>query len=100
MAFDRRLMANFDWITFSLTLLIMAFSTVILYSATYNPPVGAVAMHFKQLAWMGVGLVAMFTMLSLDYQVFCRYAYLFYGGLILSLIAVLFFGQVVNGARR
>lgn len=100
MAFDRRLVANFDWLTFSLTLLIMAFSMVILYSATYNRPVGAVAMHLKQLAWMGVGLVAMFTLLSLDYQVFCRYAYLFYGGLILGLIAVLLFGQVVNGARR
>ena len=49
MAFDRRLMANFDWMTFSLTLLIMAFSTVILYSATYNRPVGAVAMHLKQV---------------------------------------------------
>lgn len=100
MAFDRRLMANFDWMTVSLTLLIMAFSTVILYSATYNRTAEAGGMHLKQLAWMGIGLVAMFTVLCLDYQIFCRYAYLFYCGLLLSLIAVLLFGRVINGAQR
>ena len=39
----------------------------------------------------------MFAVLCIDYQTLCRYAYVLYGALLLSLMMVLLFGRVVNG---
>lgn len=100
MAWDRRLLRNFDWGTLGIALLIITISLVVLYSATYGRTDFLEGVHLKQLSWLGVSLVSMFLLLCFDYQTICRYAYLLYGLLILSLIAVLLFGRIVNGARR
>ena len=100
MAFDRRLATNFDWGTLVFTLLIITLSIVLLYSATSERLEGPSGMHVKQLLWTGMSLLSMFIVLCVDYQTLCRYAYVLYGALLISLIIVLLFGRVVNGSQR
>ena len=56
--------------------------------------------HLKQLSWMGLGVISMLVVLCIDYQFLCRHAYVLYGLLLVSLVMVLLFGRVVNGAQR
>lgn len=100
MAFDRRLAMNFDWGTLALSLAIVSLSIVLLYSATSERLEGPSGMHLKQLVWALIGLVSMFAVLCIDYQTLCRYAYVLYGALLVSLVIVLLFGRVVNGSQR
>ena len=57
-------------------------------------------MWIPQLGWMGVGLFLALAVAMVDYRVFLRLAYVFYGLVILLLLAVLVKGRVVMGARR
>lgn len=100
MPFDRRLVTNFDWGTLILALTIITLSIVLLYSATSDRTEGPSGVHLKQLMWTGMGLLSMFAMLCVDYQTLCRYAYVLYGALLVSLIIVLLFGRVINGSQR
>jgi rod shape determining protein RodA len=99
-AFDRRLAMNFDWGTLALSLAIVSWSIILLYSATSERLEGPSGMHLKQLVWAVVGLVSMFAVLCIDYQTLCRHAYVLYGALLVSLVIVLLFGRVVNGSQR
>jgi rod shape determining protein RodA len=54
----------------------------------------------SQLQAMGIGLAVAFTIAFLDYRVFMRVAYVFYGAVVLLLLMVLVKGHVVMGARR
>jgi rod shape determining protein RodA len=98
--FDRRLATNFDWGTLTLTLAITTLSVVLLYSATTHRADSLASIHLKQLSWIGIGSVCMLAILCINYQVLCRYAYLFYALTIIGLVAILLFGRVINGAQR
>ena len=100
MAFDRRLVMDFDWGTLALSLTIVSLSIVLLYSATSERLEGPSGMHLKQLVWAMIGLVSMFAVLCIHYQTLCRHAYVLYGVLLVSLVIVLLFGRVVNGSQR
>ncbi len=100
MSIDRRLLLNFDWPTLVLALSITVLSLVLLYSAASTQTDGLTAIYLKQLSWLGLSLVVLAIVLCIDYQMLCRHVYLFYGIIILGLVAVLLFGPVVNGAQR
>ncbi|NJO02140.1 MAG: FtsW/RodA/SpoVE family cell cycle protein [Bacteroidia bacterium] len=55
--------------------------------------------HTKQLIWIATSLVLIIFILSIDYRSYETFAYLIYGFLILVLIAVVFVGKEVNGAK-
>lgn len=93
----RRLMIEFDWETLVLALAIASLSVLLLYSL---PSAGRVNVHLKQLLWLGLGLLAMGVVSWIDYQRLSRYAYVLYGGVLASLLAVLLFSPVINGAQR
>lgn len=97
---ERRSGITVDWVTLGLTLAILSLSVVLLYSATYDRPGSLTGLHLKQISWVGVGLCGMAVLLCWDYQLLSRYAYVFYGVMIVSLVGVLLFGRVVNGAQR
>jgi rod shape determining protein RodA len=94
---DRRLMIKFDWETSVLALTITGLSVLLLYSL---PSAGRADLHLKQLLWLGLGLLVMGIVSCLDYQRLSRYAYVLYGGVLASLVAVLCFSPVINGAQR
>ncbi len=97
MELDRRLMIKFDWETLVLALAITGLSVLLLYSL---PSAGRVGIHVKQLVWLGLGLLVMLTVSWIDYQHLSRYAYILYGCVLASLVAVLLFSPVINGAQR
>ena len=106
MQINRRLNPNFtwgtlDWGTLILSLAIASLSLLLLYS---TPSAGqatvAQDIALKQLLWLGFGLGAMGLTLVSDYQHLSRHAYWFYGLVVVSLMAVLLTGPVINGAQR
>ena len=53
----------------------------------------------KQLMWIGLSLVLAFMILMVDFRVYETYAYLFYGIIILLLIATIFLAPDIKGSR-
>jgi rod shape determining protein RodA len=78
---DRRLLKNFDWITFLVIILLTLVGIMTIYSAT-RPAIGMGEQpdfYSKQLIWLGVSIVALFIMTSFDYIWFFRLSYPLYG---------------------
>ena len=98
---DRRLLQNFEWPIFVMGVAVAAIGIVNLISA--SPERGAAFLPdtaWRQLVWLGLGLVLLFATLVLDYRTLERVAIPFYGGVLLLLVAVLFVGRIVNGSQR
>src|SRR5262245_46845383 len=97
---DRRLIQNFEWPIFLMGLAIALIGIVNLISA--SPERGAFLPDtaWRQLVWMGLGLVLLLATLVLDYRTLERVALPFYGVVIVLLVAVLFVGRIVNGSQR
>ena len=92
---------NMDWGTLTLALAIASLSLLLLYNTpSAGQAIAAKDIALKQLLWLGFGLLAMGLVLLCDYQTISRYAYWLYGLVIVSLIAVLIAGPIINGAQR
>jgi len=88
---------RFDW---TLAVAVVAISVVgmlNLYSATWT---SRPQLYSQQVSWMGIGLVGFAAAAALDYRTLSRVAYPLYVAGVLSLVAVLFVGKTINGARR
>ena len=98
---DRRLLPHVDWplIAAILTLTLIGLSTI--YSVTWNiqtdQPGGA---FWSQVYALPVALCAMLVCMVIDYRTLAQRSLVIYGGLIVLLIAVMFFGVVRGGSRR
>jgi rod shape determining protein RodA len=95
---DRRLLQNVDWV-----LLFCMASLVTMSAATLsNLNVGraGTGVAFRQLAWAGVGLVALTVMAAVDYRRLVRLAPLLYVLTLGVLVTVFLIGRTVSGARR
>ena len=90
-------MIKFDWETLVFALAITGLSVMLLYSL---PAAGRGNLHLKQLLWLAMGLIVMGVVCRLGYQRLSRYAYVLYAMVLASLVAVLLFSPVINGAQR
>lgn len=97
LVFDRRLIKNFDWFLFLITLLISIIGLVNLYSATYQT---GFKVFQKQLVWAVLGVVAMVLISFIDYRTLERYTHHMYAVFILLLITVLVFSKAILGSKR
>jgi rod shape determining protein RodA len=102
MRIDRRLIKNFDWITFSLVTLLSVIGIMTIYSATRSPlPGGEMpSFYIKQLYWLVLSVAAMIAIVSIDYVWLKRVSYLLYGVGVFLLLLVLFHGRTGMGAQR
>ncbi|MFV1951839.1 MAG: rod shape-determining protein RodA [Nitrospinota bacterium] len=98
--FDRRLISNFDWVLFILTLSISIWGIVIIYSATQGKAEHLSKLYITQIYWLLYGLLIMFLVILIDYHTLQRSAYFIYAIVIIALILVLIFGRVISGAQR
>lgn len=98
---DRRLIHNFDWITFSVTLTITLIGIITIYSAT-RPLSGEeyAGFYIKQIIWLLIGIIALFFIVSFDYIWFGRLSIPLYIIGIILLIIVFIMGRVGMGAQR
>ncbi len=98
---DRRLIQNFEWPIFLMGLALALIGIVNLISASPERGGGLIPdTAWRQLVWMGMGLGLLLATLVLDYRTLERIALPFYGVVIVLLVAVLFFGRIVNGSQR
>lgn len=103
---DRRMLANFDWMLFSLVLIIACIGLSTVYSATWMPGMpgtpahGMPATFLKQLQWIIGGIIVMAVVIIVDYHTWSRFTNLFYGLALAMLILVLVAGKSAMGAAR
>jgi rod shape determining protein RodA len=95
---DRRLLQNVDWPLLGATVGLVILSASTLASLQVGRAGGGVAV--RQLAWFGVGLVALVVIASIDYRRLVRAAPLFYALGLATLVALFVVGRTVSGARR
>lgn len=96
MMLDRRLLRDFSWSIFFITLLICLIGLTNLYSATYQSGLG---IFKKQLLWVALGIAGVISVSFLDSKTIERYTQHLYFTSLLLLIAVLAFGKEVAGSK-
>ncbi len=95
---------NFDWILLGSVLALITYGIVLIHSASQVvDQTGAGLLDMPPVrqaiyAVIGLGILALFALL--DYRLYRRIAWILYGFLVLSLIAVLLVGDSNYGARR
>jgi rod shape determining protein RodA len=94
---DKRLVANFDWVFFLMIFILFGISLLEIYSAVQT---GSKDYVIRQGIWFAVGLIVFFTILFFPFQLFDRFALLFYIGVNILLVYVLFDGRLVGGSQR
>lgn len=98
---DRRLLINFDWFFFLLTLTLTGVGLVNLYSASQVVGGARVAdSYVRQIYWLALSLAALVLVLRLDLRRLQSYSYPIYGLCLFFLFAVLLFGRSTSGAQR
>jgi rod shape determining protein RodA len=98
--FERRLYYHIDWALLGAVLVLCAMGVAMIYSTTANQASGASHLYVTQLYAIALGLAAMVVTMALDYRTFTDKSHLLYGGLLVLLVYVLFFGTATAGARR
>ncbi len=94
--FDRRLLKNFGWFLFILTLAFSAVSLLNLYSASYETGL----IYFKkQLVWLVIGLITLISLSFINYRLIRQYSFYIYSFTVLLLVFVLIFGKEVSGSK-
>ncbi|MBA4349083.1 MAG: rod shape-determining protein RodA [Thermodesulfovibrio sp.] len=99
---DKRLFKNFDWITFSVIVLLSIIGIITIYSAT-RPPLGTGAhpdFYLKQILWLLISVAALFVVVTFDYAWLQRFSYLLYSIGLVLLVVVLIAGKTSMGAQR
>ena len=100
--FYRRLLRDTDFTLLVATVLLLVLGVLIQAGATVNMPVGGDPWFYtkRQALYAGVGLVAMFGAMFIDYRSFARWARFIYAGNIGLLALVIVAGSSSMGAQR
>jgi rod shape determining protein RodA len=98
-----RTVANLDWISILLWLVIMVFGWMNIYSANImeaDAGIFDLSQRFgKQLIWISASVVLAVLLLALDAKFYIYFSYVLYILLLGVLIGVLLFGREINGAK-
>lgn len=98
---DRRLIKNFDWITFSIVIIIALIGIMTIYSATRPLIEGENSQFYlKQSLWLFIGVIALLMLVSFDYVWLSRVSFFLYTVGIALLITVFIVGKIGMGAQR
>ncbi len=101
MLIDRRLASHYDWTLLGLAVGLVVLGILTIYSATYSVTEHrASGLAFKQFYWFLIGVAAMAAASTFDYRRVDRFAYPFYGAILLLLALVLFRGHAGGGSQR
>lgn len=94
--FERRLYFHIDWLLIGAVFALCAIGLAMIYSATGGPT----SVYWTQIYAIGLGLIAMLVCLSVDYRSLGDKSHLIYLAMVLTLVGVLFVGEVRGGSRR
>jgi rod shape determining protein RodA len=96
MMIDRRLFQEVDWVLLGLVLLHSLIGVFFIYSSSHF---AAGDFYVRQLAWIGVSLIALVFVLAIDYKFFVSLSVYFYGLTVALLAATLVFARFVAGTK-
>ncbi len=97
---NRQSIQNFDWLMFSIPLVLTLLGIMTIYSATRPVLESQPSFYVRQSIWLVLSVAALFVSASFDYRRLTGLAYYFYGtGLFLLLITMLL-GHTGMGAQR
>ncbi len=103
MASNKSLFFNIDWVLLLLYGILVTIGLLSIYSANFDPLHASIfdfsKSYGKQVIWILLSFFIACLILLLDNRFFPTFAFGFYGLTILALVAVLFFGKLVNGNR-
>src|SRR6185503_6138060 len=94
--FERRLYYHVDWALVAAVLALTLLGLSQIYSATGGPT----SIYVTQIYGILLGLVALGVCLAIDYRTLVDKSHFIYGGVLVLLVYVLFFGAVRGGSRR
>src|SRR5437667_11673837 len=89
---------DFDWVLLGFVLVICTLGVVEIYSTTWGTKFAGA--HIRQIYWIIAGLMLMFLVSLVNYQVLLENSKWLYVASVVSLLAVTVFGKKVLGARR
>jgi rod shape determining protein RodA len=95
--FERRLYFHVDWALVAALAALCGMGTLMIYSATQST---APRLYISQLYALGLGMLALLVMLSIDYRSLADRSHWIFLAIIGLLVYVMLFGAVRGGARR
>lgn len=101
---EERVARDLDWVTVGLYGLMVLLGWLNIYAAVYDPANQRDIFDLginsgKQLLWIGTSVLLIIAILVIDFRFYESFAYVIYGLVILSLVAVLGVGTEVKGAK-
>ncbi len=100
---ENNIFFNLDWIMIFLYLTLVMLGWINIYAAVYSDEHQSILdlgqQYGKQLIWIIAGIFLAICVLLVDSKFYVAFAYHIYIFILLLLVAVLFFGREVNGAR-
>ncbi|HEY4785331.1 MAG TPA: FtsW/RodA/SpoVE family cell cycle protein, partial [Bacteroidales bacterium] len=97
------IVANIDWTTVVVYLILVVMGWLNIYAAVYNDEHSSIfdfsQRYGSQLIWIVLALLLALFIFMIDLKFYPFFAYIIYGFTIFLLILVLIFGREVNGAR-
>jgi len=100
---QNNILLNLDWITILIYLALVMMGWVNIYAAVYSEEHQSIfdlgQQYGKQMIWIIAGLFLAICVLIVDSKFYVAFAYHIYAVVILLLVAVLFLGREINGAR-
>ena len=101
MIVDRRLLPHIDWLLVGALFVLAMIGLLTIYSVTWNIQANRPGAEFWRQAYaLPVAFIAMAVCMLVDYRTLAQRSVLIFGGVLLSLVAVLLFGEVAKGSRR
>lgn len=103
MARRNNIIANIDWITILLYLLMVFLGWFNIYAALYTDEQSSIfdmsQQYGKQLMWIGAAAIIALVVMLLEVNFYVFFSYILFGALLLLLLLVPFIGKEINGAR-
>jgi rod shape determining protein RodA len=97
------ILKNIDWVIVITYLALVLMGWLSIYESIYNPEHKSIfdlsQFYGKQALWIATSLVLVLIILMIDMKFFTSFAYIIYGLVLVSLVAVLFIGKEVAGAK-
>jgi rod shape determining protein RodA len=94
---DTRIYRQFDPVMFFCMLALIGLGVLMIYSATFQTASGE--LYMRQLQWFAVAMILFFILLNIDYHHMAEASLPLYIGSLVLLVAVLFFGRRISGAK-
>jgi len=93
-----------DWITVLMFVVLAFLGWCNIYAAVYDPSLKQSILDFsinsgKQLLWLGCATILIIFLMLIDHKFYDAFAYIIYGLVMLTLVAVLIFGREVAGSK-